>query len=92
MCIVYCRLTSSPTGEIAASSTIQPVASDRSADALSLAKQALLASKQAAAVAEELKLTIAGDDDPLPPGLVLALWLTLTSMICFFLFIGYFVL
>lgn len=78
MCIVYCRLASSPTEEIPASSAMQPVASDRPADgsqrnALSLAKEALLASKQAAAAAEELKLIIAGDDDQLPLGLVIDL-------------------
>lgn len=44
-------------------------------DALTLAKQALSASKQAAAVAEELKLVKIdddNDDDSLPLGLVLA--------------------
>lgn len=92
---VYCRLASSPTGETAASSTMQPIAvdSEMPADglqwnAVSLAKQALSASKQAAAVAEELKLIKADDDDPLPLGLVLSLWLTMTSLIWFFLFIG----
>ncbi|XP_061345773.1 RNA polymerase sigma factor sigF, chloroplastic-like isoform X2 [Gastrolobium bilobum] len=66
-------LTSSPTGEIAASSTPQPAAvdSERPADGLrwnvvSLAKQALSASEQAASVAEELKSTKADDDHPLP--------------------------
>ncbi|CAL0309889.1 unnamed protein product [Lupinus luteus] len=66
-------LASSPRQEITASSTPQPVTidSDRPAhglksDAVSLAKQALSASKQAALVAKELKSVIADDADPLP--------------------------
>ncbi|KAE9590916.1 putative RNA polymerase sigma-70 like domain, RNA polymerase sigma factor, SigB/C/D/F, plastid [Lupinus albus] len=66
-------LTSSPREEITASSIPQPVTidSDRPAyglksNAVSLAKQALLASKQAASVAKELKSVIADDADPLP--------------------------
>ena len=94
-CTVYCRLTSSPTGEIGAPSPLQPVTveSERPADglqfnAVSLAGQALSASKQAASIAEELESIKADvDDDPLPPGLVLSLWLTLTSLIHFFPFI-----
>jgi len=57
-------------------------------DALTLAKQALSASKQAAAVAEELKLVKIdddNDDDSLSLGLVLALWLTLASLIWLFI-------
>jgi len=57
-------------------------------DALTLARQALSASKQAAAVAEELKLVKVDDDtdnDSLPLGLVLALRLTLASLICLFI-------
>lgn len=70
-------LTSSPTGKITASSTLQPVTNDSDgpavglqSNALSLAKEALSASKQAASVAKELKSIKADDDvDPLPFGL-----------------------
>ncbi|KAJ1418967.1 Winged helix-like DNA-binding domain superfamily [Sesbania bispinosa] len=69
-------LSSSSTGEIAAASALQPIVvdSERPPDglqwnAVSLAKQALSASKQAASVAEELKLINADDDDPRPFGL-----------------------
>jgi hypothetical protein len=56
-------------------------------DALTLAKQALSASRQAAAVAEALKLikVVDNDDDSLPLGLVLSLWLTLASLIWLFI-------
>lgn len=97
-CTVHCRLSSSLTREIAASSTLQSITDDseRSPDglqwnAVSLAKQALSASKQAAAVAEESKLIEADDDDnddSLPFGLVLLSWSTLTSLISFCVFIG----
>jgi hypothetical protein len=56
-------------------------------DALTLAKQALSASRQAAAVAEALILikVVDNDDDSLPLGLVLSLWLTLASLIWLFI-------
>ncbi|XP_019426192.1 PREDICTED: RNA polymerase sigma factor sigF, chloroplastic-like [Lupinus angustifolius] len=66
-------LTSSPRQEITASSTPQPVTIDSDgpahglkSDAVSLAKQALSASKQAALVAKELKSVIAHDANSLP--------------------------
>ncbi|KAL4306357.1 hypothetical protein AHAS_Ahas16G0170200 [Arachis hypogaea] len=67
----------SSTGETAAASSLQPerVDSDRPADglqfdAVSLSKQALSAAKQAALVAEEMKMIEDDeDDDPLPLGL-----------------------
>ncbi|RDX64170.1 RNA polymerase sigma factor sigF, chloroplastic, partial [Mucuna pruriens] len=71
------QLTCSPTRGIAASSTLQPVDidSERPADgllgiAVSLAQQALSASKQAASITGEMKLIeVDDDDDPLPLGL-----------------------
>jgi len=74
--IVYFRLASSPEEDFvsSSSSTMLP-AYGFQWDALTLAKQALSASKQAAAVAEELKLVKIdddNDDDSLPLGLVLA--------------------
>lgn len=78
--MVYCRLTSLPTGEIATSSTLQPVTFDsekpaevEQCDAVALAKQALSASKKAASVAEDLKSFKADDDDSLPLGLAFLL-------------------
>lgn len=53
-------------------------------DALTLAKQALSASKQAAAVAQELKLVKIDDDDSLPLGLVLALASLIWLFICLY--------
>lgn len=86
--MVYCRLTSSGTGEIGTSSTIEHVAVDleRPADgmqcnAVSLAMKALSASKQAASVVEDLKSIKADDDESLPFGLVLSSWPTLTSFV-----------
>lgn len=83
----YCRLTCYPTREIAASLTLQPVDNDseRPADglprnAVSLAQQALSASKQAASSIE----VDDDDDDPLSFGLVLSFSLSLTSSICLF--------
>ncbi|KAK7267707.1 hypothetical protein RIF29_20385 [Crotalaria pallida] len=68
-------LTSSQAEEIAASSTLQNVTveSERPADdvqcnSVSLAKKALLASKQAASVIEDLKSIKADDDDSLSFG------------------------
>lgn len=78
--MVYCRLTCSQTRGIAASSILQPVdidlerpADSPQGDAVSLAQQALSASKQAlsASIAGEMKLFEVDDDDPLPFGLVL---------------------
>lgn len=70
-------LTSSQAGEIVSASTLQHVTidSERPADgvqcnAVSLAKKALLASKQAASVDEDLKSIKADADDSLPFGLV----------------------
>lgn len=70
---IYCRLTSLPAGEIAASSTLQPITidSENTAEveehaAVALAKQALSASKQAASIAAALE-SIKADDEDLPP-------------------------
>lgn len=70
---IYCRLTSLPADEIAASSTLQPITIDPGStaeveehDAVALAKQALSASKQAASIAAALE-SIKADDDDLPP-------------------------
>lgn len=67
-------MASSPEEDlVSSSSTMQPV-DDFQWSALSLAKQALSASKQAAAVAEELKLIKVDDNnDSSPLRLVLAL-------------------
>lgn len=69
-------LTCSPTRGIAPSSILQPVDidSERPADvlpgdAVSLAQQALSASKQAASIAEEMTSVEADNDDSLPFGL-----------------------
>jgi hypothetical protein len=81
-------LASSPEGDIVSSSSTMQPADDFQLDALTLAKQALSASRQAAAMADELKLikVVDNDDDSLPLRLVLSLWLTLASLI--WLFIG----
>lgn len=87
-------MASSATEDFGTSSSTTQPADGFQWNALSLAKQALSASKQAAAAAEELKLIEVDDnsDDPLPLGLVLALRLTLASLIWFFyMFIQYFV-
>lgn len=87
--MVYCRLASSQTGEISASSTLQQVSSDLDrhtngvqCNRVSLAKKALSTSKQGSSVVEDLK-SIKADDDSIPFGLVLSSWLTLTSLIYF---------
>lgn len=87
--MIYCRLTSSQTGEIAASSTLQHISvdSERQTDSVqcngvSLAKKALSTAKQASLVVEGLKSTKA-DDDSIPFGLVLSYWPTLTFVIYF---------
>ncbi|KAL5135343.1 RNA polymerase sigma factor sigF, chloroplastic [Glycine soja] len=74
--VVYCRLTCSPTRGIAASSILQPVDIDSEwpadglpGNAISLAQQALSASKQAVSTTGEMKLIEIDDDDPLPFGL-----------------------
>lgn len=79
--MVYCRLTSLPTGEIATSSAVQPVTFDSErpaegerSDAIALAKRALSASKHAASVVEDLKsFKPDNDDDLLSLGLALLL-------------------
>lgn len=89
--VVYCRLTCSPTRGIAASSILQPVDIDSEwpadglpGNAISLAQQALSASKQAVSTTGEMKLIEIDDDDPLPSGLVLSFWSILTSSIILF--------
>ncbi|KAG5083836.1 hypothetical protein AAZX31_19G168700 [Glycine max] len=69
-------LTCSPTRGIAASSILQPVDIDSEwpadgvpRNAVSLAQQALSASKQAVSTTGEMKLIEIDDDDPLPSGL-----------------------
>lgn len=91
--VVYCRLTCSPTRGIAASSILQPVDIDSEwpadglpGNAISLAQQALSASKQAVSTTGEMKLIEIDDDDPLPFGLVLSFWLILTFTIILFCF------
>lgn len=86
----YCRLASSQAGEIVAAATLQHVTvdSERPADgvqcnAVSLAKKALLASKQAASKDVDLKSIKADDDDSLPFGLVLSYWPTLNPYYIF---------
>lgn len=66
-------MTSLPAGEIAASSTLQPITIDSENNAevedhaaVALAKQALSASKQAASIAAALE-SIKADDEDLPP-------------------------
>jgi hypothetical protein len=80
-------LASSPEGDIVSSSSTMQPADDFQLDALTLAKQALSASRQAAAMADELKLikVVDNDDDSLPLRLVLSLWLTLASLIWLFI-------
>ncbi|MCI09540.1 RNA polymerase sigma factor sigF chloroplastic-like, partial [Trifolium medium] len=86
-CHLQNLLAYSPEGDfVSSSSTMQP-ADDFQFNALTLAKQALSASRQAAVVAEELKLikVVDNDDNSLPLGLVLALWLTLASLVWLFI-------
>lgn len=86
-----CRLTSSETGEVDASSTLQHVTvAERPANgvpcnAISLGRQALSPSKHEASVADDLKSISADDDadDSIPFRLVLSSSPTLTLLIYF---------
>jgi len=72
---MYCRLTSTETGEMDGVSTLP--------HADSLQSNAVSPSKQAASVAEDL-ISIKADEDAdnsIPFGLVLPSWLTLTSLL-----------
>jgi hypothetical protein len=89
-------LASSPEGDIVSSSSTMQPADDFQLDAFTLAKQALSASRQAAAAAKELKLIKVvdnDDDDSLPLRLVSSSFVANFGILdlAFYLFIGYYV-
>lgn len=82
--MIYCRLTSSRTGEVDASSTLQN-ADSLQCNAVSLTRKAFPSSKQAASIAEDLSSIKADEDadNSISSGLVLFSWPTLTALLYF---------